>query len=87
MNRKPMTGSASKSSVNISFITKKDLCYRFGLVSPSGRLYSDKLKDLFFTDVILRKLKMTVDDYNKVKTFTFAQSQIIANEFGLYEEA
>lgn len=79
-----MTGTASKS-VNISFITKKDLCIHFGLLSPKGRLYSDRLRDLFFTDVILRKLKMTVDDYNKVKTFTFAQSQIIANELGLDE--
>lgn len=66
-------------------LTKKELCYIFGLVNNSGRRYSDKLRKELFTDEVLNKLDLSIEEYRKMRTFTFTQSRIIIELFDIQE--
>jgi hypothetical protein len=67
-------------------ITKGELCRVLGLQSvKSGRLYYHQLNTQYFTDEILRKLKLTRSKYRRMKVFNAVQTQEIMKLFRIGE--
>lgn len=63
-------------------LTKGELCKILGLSSvKSGRLYYDRLGTQYFTDEILRKLKISREKYRRMKVFNAVQTQQIMQFF------
>lgn len=67
-------------------ITKGELCKILGLQSvKSGRLYYNQLNTQYFTDEILRELKINRDKYRRMKVFNAVQTQKILKLFRIGE--
>jgi hypothetical protein len=49
----------------------------FGLVSPTGQIYSRILRRDYFTDDILKELELTEDEYRRIKLFNHKQTHKI----------
>ena len=61
-------------------VSKKELAVYLGLQSPAGRVRSDRLRDLFFTDEVLEKMNLTPDQYKAKRVFTLRESYVINEE-------
>jgi len=68
-------------------LTKKQLCYIFGLTSPSGKtLYYKKLRSEYFTEETLQIIGLSSIQYTNLKggkPFTFAQTRAIIKLFDI----
>ena len=58
-------------------VTKKELAIYLGLHSPTGYVYTERLREVFFTDEVLQKMNLTPMQYKKKRGFTLHESNII----------
>ena len=54
-------------------LTKKELCYIFGLVSPGGHPYYKKLREKYMTDKVLKDIGVDPAEYDSRSTREFDQ--------------
>ena len=66
-------------------ISKKWLCYRFGLVQPCGRPIYPALYTKVLTPAVIEAMGATVEQVRNrdVKTFTRQQTMVLINVLGL----
>ena len=65
-------------------LSKKEIAFALGCVSPKGRVYSNKMRKYYFNDEILEELGITPEDYLSTKTFTVAQTKRIIIKHSLH---
>lgn len=58
-------------------LSKKQIAAQLGCVSASGRVRSEGLRRLLFTDEVLARLGITIEQYQRIKIFTVLQTSEI----------
>lgn len=70
--------------MSIRRISKKDLSLIFGFYSPhSGRHYAHRLRKEVFTDLVLKELGITDEEYRALRIFNPLQTTRIVTYFNI----
>ena len=66
-------------------LTKKELCYIFGLRTKTGRCYYAKLRQKFMTDDVLAEIGLSPEEYDskKMRQFDYQTTKRILERFNI----
>lgn len=72
--------------MKVRILTKKDLYYLLGLTSKRGNYNVIGFYDIFNEDLVSQVLGLSIEQFKKIRTFNFSQSQKLINHFQITQD-